>query len=55
MSDKSVALVGAVALAGVGVLCLRQWWRWREARALARAKMAEIRDGGASTRVRLIP
>lgn len=50
MSDDSVTLVGAVALAGVAVLCLRQWLRWREARALARAKMAEIRDGVSSPR-----
>ncbi|MDR7101537.1 hypothetical protein [Croceicoccus sp. BE223] len=45
MSDDSVALVGAVALAGVAVLCLRRWLLWREARALMLRKMAEIRDG----------
>lgn len=43
MTDKSLVLVGAVALAGVGVLCLRRWARWREARALMLRKMAEIK------------
>lgn len=45
MTDKSVALVGAVTLAGVFCVVARSWWRWRTARALMLRKMAEIRDG----------
>lgn len=45
MDDRSVALVGAGALAGVFCVVARSWWRWRAARALMLRKMAEIRDG----------
>lgn len=47
MSDRSVGLVGAVALAGVLVLA-RRAARWREARQVARVALARIRDEGGS-------
>lgn len=48
MTDKSVAVVVAGAMAAVSFVVVRRAIAWRRARALMKAKLDEIRKGSAT-------